>query len=166
MMPKGVEHTANTEQEAVSSAQEAVLLTTDCFLLTGAMNMQSSNGAPALPRISTYPPCIATTAEGTICGQPAQMLDLLRGGLVCLHCAAIATEPRLTGDELAMALQVNRRSVQRWTRQGMPCIPVGRLPRYVQSECEAWLRRRAVLKHAAREARRQRWQSPAAEEQP
>lgn len=115
------------------------------------MTMTSNgNGIPSLPRISTYPPCIATTTEGTACGQPAQILDLVRGGLVCVHCAAIATEPRLTGDELAMALQVSRRSVQYWTQQGMPHIPVGIRPRYVQSACEAWLRARAVAKAARR----------------
>lgn len=130
------------------------------------MTTHNGNGVPSLPRISTYPPCIARTTEGAVCGQPAQILDLLRGGLVCVHCAAIATEPRLTGDELAKALQVSRRSVQTWTQQGMPSIPVGDRPRYVQSACEAWLRARAVAKAAARQERRQRWAPPREEDHP
>lgn len=129
-------------------------------------NDQGGSASRPYPRISTYPPCIARTTEGTVCGQPAQILDLVRGGLVCVHCAAIATEPRLTGEELAKALQVSRRTVQYWTQQGMPHIPVGNRPRYVQSACEAWLRARAVEKAAARQERRQRWHAPLEEEQP
>jgi hypothetical protein len=43
--------------------------------------------------------CIAYTADGWICRQPATMVDRQRGGLVCAAHAPAAAEPPYTTEE-------------------------------------------------------------------
>jgi hypothetical protein len=57
--------------------------------------------------------------------------------------AALATprgEPRLSRQQLAEAWGVSTRHVAAMVARGMPELRIGDAPRYVQTECEKWLR--------------------------
>jgi len=46
----------------------------------------------------------------------------------------------LTAQELAGKLKVSVAAIRKWTRQGMPSLPVGSLRRYRLEEVVEWLR--------------------------
>jgi phage terminase Nu1 subunit (DNA packaging protein) len=61
----------------------------------------------------------------------------------------------VTASELAQILKVSTAAVRAWTHQGMPCLPVGRLKRFVVEDVLRWLK--------ARQERRQNSKERAAE---
>lgn len=54
----------------------------------------------------------------------------------------MGTEEVLTAPELAKALKVKLPTIRKWQRDGAPCIPAGRLRRYLLSDFILWLRQR------------------------
>ena len=48
-----------------------------------------------------------------------------------------------TAKEIAERLRVSIAAVRAWQRQGLPCIPVGRLRRYQFDAVLEWLRKRS-----------------------
>lgn len=49
-------------------------------------------------------------------------------------------------DEVAEFFHVKKPTIRLWTRQGMPCLRVGRLVRFKIDEVEKWLRERSNTK--------------------
>ncbi|MDT8901833.1 helix-turn-helix transcriptional regulator [Anaeroselena agilis] len=45
----------------------------------------------------------------------------------------------LTSDELAERLKVTRKTIDRWRKDGLPYIKVGRLVRFEWSKVESWI---------------------------
>ena len=60
----------------------------------------------------------------------------------------------LTGSELAEKMRVSRALVSRWTKEGVPCVFIGRVresrrgarPRYDVQQVRAWLENRSAGK--------------------
>lgn len=50
-----------------------------------------------------------------------------------------ADAPRLTTIGLAKAINAHPQTVRNWVRRGCPCLMVGRSPRFLLAEVEAWL---------------------------
>lgn len=58
----------------------------------------------------------------------------------------------LTGCELAEKMRVSRALVSRWTKEGAPCVFIGRIteskrgarPRYILADVRAWLESRTA----------------------
>jgi hypothetical protein len=63
------------------------------------------------------------------------------------HLAAAAE--LLTRDELARALRVSPQTVDRRTREGMPVVYVGDLPRFDLAKCREWFANEGAQKRGA-----------------